>query len=91
MHKIPEDSDKHPMVVVGLLAGFFACADKHGRAWRAAAGCVGAAEHFEHLDPLKDHNDLLSKSWRTVQLWAWRDSVSRVGRKADGFGEVNSR
>jgi hypothetical protein len=61
MHKIPEGSDKHPMVVVGLLAGLFTCADKHRQACWAAAGCVGVAEHFERLDPLKDHNDLLSK------------------------------
>jgi hypothetical protein len=91
MHKIPEGSDKHPMVVVGLLAGLFTCADKHRQACWAAAGCVGVAEHFERLDPLKDHNDLLSKSWRTVQLWAWRDLVLGIGRKAGGFGEVNTR
>ena len=63
MHKTPEDSDKHHLVVVGLLAGFFACAlISTDVAWRAAARCVGIAEHFERSDPPKDCDDLLSMS-----------------------------
>ena len=59
MHKIPEDSDKHRSAMVGLLAGFFACADKHRRGLAGGGGVGGCCGAFECLDPPKDRNDLL--------------------------------
>lgn len=41
MHKTPEGLDKHWVAVVGLLARFFACADKLGQCLTGGGGECG--------------------------------------------------